>query len=188
MWPRKAPSPPAMATSGPPIRLPIRTLAVPLSASSRSVTAASSLRPVLKTLVAPMLPEPMLRMSPSPASRVSRRPKGMEPRPYPIASARISSAVVSVIGRCSQKCYGGLSTPLRFRVPMHRFAFNHREQNTALHRALVERRVLGACTHKLTVNEPSLIDVEQHQVCRCAFRESSRGQTQQPRRIDRHSA
>ena len=38
------------------------------------------LRPVRSTLVAPMLPEPMLRRSAVPAPRVSKRPNGIEPR------------------------------------------------------------------------------------------------------------
>ena len=52
------------------------TAAVPFSASSRSVAAARSLRPVRSTLVAPILPEPMARTSPRPARRVRIRPKG----------------------------------------------------------------------------------------------------------------
>ena len=50
-----------------------------LEASSRTVSRARSLRPVRSTLVAPMLPEPILRMSPRPASLVTTRPKGTEP-------------------------------------------------------------------------------------------------------------
>jgi hypothetical protein len=50
-----------------------------LPMSRRSVRRARSLRPVRSTLVAPILPEPMLRMSPSPASLVMTRPKGIEP-------------------------------------------------------------------------------------------------------------
>jgi hypothetical protein len=52
---------------------------VPFRQSRTSVAAASGLLPVRRTLVAPMLPEPMSRMSPLPARRVSSRPKGMEP-------------------------------------------------------------------------------------------------------------
>ena len=58
---------------------PISTAAVPFSASRRRVSAASGLLPVRSTLVAPMLPDPMLRTSPCPASLVRMRPKGMEP-------------------------------------------------------------------------------------------------------------
>jgi hypothetical protein len=50
-----------------------------LPASSSSVAAARSLRPVRSTLVAPILPEPMARMSPSPAIFVITSPKGIEP-------------------------------------------------------------------------------------------------------------
>ncbi len=47
------------------------------------VKIAKSFLPVLKTLVAPMLPEPILRMSPMPASFVKTSPKGIEPSKYP---------------------------------------------------------------------------------------------------------
>ena len=53
---------------------------VAFSASSTSVAAASPLRPVRRTLVAPMLPEPIERKSPAPASLVSTSPKGIDPR------------------------------------------------------------------------------------------------------------
>ena len=56
-----------------------QTAAVPFSMSTMSVAAASPLRPVRSTLVAPMLPEPMERMSCVPASRVRIRPNGIEP-------------------------------------------------------------------------------------------------------------
>ncbi len=44
-----------------------------------SVAAASPLRPVRSTLVAPILPEPIERMSGVPASRVRIKPNGIEP-------------------------------------------------------------------------------------------------------------
>ena len=50
-----------------------------LQPSSSSVAAASPLLPVRSTLVAPMLPEPILRTSPRPAACVSSRPNGIEP-------------------------------------------------------------------------------------------------------------
>ena len=46
------------------------TATVAFRASSTSVAAARSFRPVRSTLVAPMLPEPIARRSPAPASRV----------------------------------------------------------------------------------------------------------------------
>ena len=55
------------------------TATVPLSTSASSVAAASPLRPVRSTLVAPILPEPIARMSCVPASRVKMRPNGIEP-------------------------------------------------------------------------------------------------------------
>ena len=58
---------------------PISTATAPLSRSSNKVAAASPLRPVRSTLVAPILPEPICRKSPAPVRRVSTRPKGMEP-------------------------------------------------------------------------------------------------------------
>jgi len=57
----------------------ISTATTPFSASSSRVAAASPLWPVRSTLVAPILPEPILRMSPNPAARVSSRPNGIEP-------------------------------------------------------------------------------------------------------------
>ena len=59
----------------------------PLEPSSSRVAAASVLWPVRKTLVAPMLPEPMERRSPSPAKRVNPSPKGTDPIRYPTATA-----------------------------------------------------------------------------------------------------
>ena len=70
----------ASAASGPPRkRAPTRTATVPFSMSPTSVAAASFLLPVRRTLVAPILPEPMLRRSGPPESRVRMIPKGMEP-------------------------------------------------------------------------------------------------------------
>ena len=66
----KAPKPATMASPGQRHARVASTAGVPLSASQTSVAAASSLRPVRSTLVAPILPEPMARMSSTPASRV----------------------------------------------------------------------------------------------------------------------
>ena len=63
------PNPATSAISGPQA-LAIRTAAAPLAPSRISVAAASPLRPVRRTLVAPILPDPTLRISPSPAARV----------------------------------------------------------------------------------------------------------------------
>ena len=52
------------------------------------VAAANPLRPVRSTLVAPILPEPMLRRSPAPISLVNSSPKGTEPRKYPKPRAK----------------------------------------------------------------------------------------------------
>ena len=78
MWPSTAPA--AAPTAA--IWLTwttISTAATPFNASSSRVAAASPLRPVRSTLVAPILPDPTLRMSPKPAARVSSRPNGIEP-------------------------------------------------------------------------------------------------------------
>ena len=40
---------------------------------------ASILLPVLKTFVAPILPEPIFRISPKPSNLVSKYAKGIEP-------------------------------------------------------------------------------------------------------------
>ena len=50
-----------------------------LRTGNKGLAAASPLLPVRSTLVAPMLPEPIVRMSVVPASLVSTRPKGIEP-------------------------------------------------------------------------------------------------------------
>ena len=56
------------------------TAAVPFSVSQISVAAASPLRPVRSTLVAPILPEPIERRSCVPASLVRISPNGIEPK------------------------------------------------------------------------------------------------------------
>lgn len=53
----------------------------PLRRSKRRVKKATPFLPVLKTLVAPMLPDPMERISPSPTAFVSKKPNGIEPTP-----------------------------------------------------------------------------------------------------------
>lgn len=50
-----------------------------LKMSNSMVKRAKVLLPVRKTLVAPILPEPILRISPYPAMRVTNKPKGIEP-------------------------------------------------------------------------------------------------------------
>ena len=57
-----------------------RTARAPLPPSPSRVRRARSLRPDLRTLVAPMLPEPMFRGSPAPASLMLITPKGVDPR------------------------------------------------------------------------------------------------------------
>ena len=57
----------------------IITAAAPFARSSSKVRAASPLLPVRRTLVAPILPEPIWRRSRVPPSRVIRSPKGIEP-------------------------------------------------------------------------------------------------------------
>ena len=79
MWPRIAPAAAASAVGGPNNHHAKTIASVAFSASSASVAAASPLRPVRRTLVAPMLPEPIERKSPAPASFVSTSPKGMDP-------------------------------------------------------------------------------------------------------------
>ena len=69
----------AAPASAPNSRLASRIAAVALRQSSSKVSAASHLRPVRSTLVAPILPEPILRRSPVPASRVSISPNGIDP-------------------------------------------------------------------------------------------------------------
>jgi hypothetical protein len=78
MWPSTAPTAAATAGTGP-SRPHTMTATKPFSPSSSRVAAASVLLPVRSTLVAPMLPEPILRMSPMPAAWVRIRPNGIEP-------------------------------------------------------------------------------------------------------------
>ncbi len=56
-----------------------QTAAAPFSRSSSSVAAARPLRPVRSTLVAPILPDPIVRRSPAPPSRVRITPNGSSP-------------------------------------------------------------------------------------------------------------
>ena len=83
LWPstvaRPAKSPASMRPTKPQFLDTTSTTSAPLPTSSSSVTTANDLLPVLSTLVAPMLPDPIRRMSPSPAMRVNTSPKGMEP-------------------------------------------------------------------------------------------------------------
>ncbi|MEY3811481.1 MAG: hypothetical protein RIT11_563 [Pseudomonadota bacterium] len=51
-----------------------KTVKVPLSPSRRRVSAAIYLFPVLKTLVAPMFPDPTFLISPKPANFVRINP------------------------------------------------------------------------------------------------------------------
>ena len=78
-WPTNAAAPPARPATGPNRWPAITAAAVAFSMSPSSVSAARSLRPVRRTLVVPMLPEPILRRSPAPASRVTITPNGIEP-------------------------------------------------------------------------------------------------------------
>ena len=65
-------------------RVSARNAAIPaFEASNKTVRSAKSLRPVWSTLVAPMLPEPILRISPKPHILVRTSPKGIEPSKYP---------------------------------------------------------------------------------------------------------
>ena len=57
----------------------------PLEKSKSSVKKAANLFPVRKTLVAPILPDPIFRKSPSPSNFAIRIPNGIEPRRYPNA-------------------------------------------------------------------------------------------------------
>jgi hypothetical protein len=78
-WPRKAAKPATIAAVSPARARAASTAAAPLAASSSSVAAAAALLPVRSTLVAPMLPEPMLLRSPRPRARAISTPKGIEP-------------------------------------------------------------------------------------------------------------
>ena len=57
----------------------ISTTAAPLARSSSNVAAASPLRPVRSTLVAPVPPDPISCRFPAPAMRVRITPNGIEP-------------------------------------------------------------------------------------------------------------
>ena len=79
MWPTTAATPQTSMPKSPSTKPPSNTAATPFTASSSNVAAASPRRPVRNTLVAPMLPEPILRMSPAPIARVISSPNGMLP-------------------------------------------------------------------------------------------------------------
>ena len=50
-----------------------------ISLNNHAAAVPKPFLPVRNTLVAPILPEPILRTSPMPAALVSKRPKGMDP-------------------------------------------------------------------------------------------------------------
>ena len=73
-------------------------LNAPFAASSMSVAAASDLRPVRNTFVAPILPEPIVLISPPPAILVNIKPKGILPQRYPTTTQNnISPFIKSLI-------------------------------------------------------------------------------------------
>ena len=77
----------------------ISTAAAPFAASSSSVAAASPLRPVRSTLVAPILPEPIWRRSPAPGSaRQHQRRTGSSPADSRAARHMNRAAPVSMFG------------------------------------------------------------------------------------------
>ena len=77
-WPRKAPNAETTAISGP-NSAPANAANAPFNMSAKRVAAAIPFFPVRRTLVAPMLPDPMSRISPSPDNLVKTRPNGTEP-------------------------------------------------------------------------------------------------------------
>jgi len=78
-WPIIAPRPNVSALVGSAYKPSMNMGSAPLAASSRSVARASFLLPVRRTLVAPILPEPMARKSVSPKMRVRINPNGTDP-------------------------------------------------------------------------------------------------------------
>ena len=62
------------------IRLAILIVKKPFPRSDISVSSANNLLPVLKTLVAPMFPDPVLRMSLPPLILLNTSPLGKLPR------------------------------------------------------------------------------------------------------------
>ena len=81
-WPTIAPPAAKIAISGP-YCTPNTTANTPLPPSRIKVAAARDLRPVLRTFVAPIFPEPTLRISPCPANHTSSNPNGIDPTIYP---------------------------------------------------------------------------------------------------------
>ena len=93
------------------------------------MAAARPLRPVRSTLVAPILPEPILRRSPAPASRVSRSPNGIEPSDSRAASESSGGSQDFSVHRTSPKRaslsqsrraaqqFGSKATPLALPAP-----------------------------------------------------------------------
>src|SRR3954470_18077640 len=98
LCPSTAPSPAATPMIGPNIAQAI-TATKPFSASRIKVAAARPLLPVRSTLVAPMLPDPMVRMSPRPAARVRTSPNGIEPSRYPKTKGARRWAAYHIIDR-----------------------------------------------------------------------------------------
>src|SRR5262245_62161400 len=113
--------------------------------SPSKVAAARPLRPVRKTLVAPILPEPIVRMSVVPASRVRISPNGIEPSRYPNASA--SSQMIACI-------VGGASHVFVDRAPRH-----DRSHHPTLQPRLVERRVLALGFELSAIEHPGHVEI-----------------------------
>ena len=77
-WPKTVKNP-AISAKSLPYSLATKTVAAPFPQSSKSVATAIPLRPVRKTLVAPMFPEPIFLISIFKKNLDKMNPNGIEP-------------------------------------------------------------------------------------------------------------
>jgi len=83
IWPSTAVMPTNASATGSSQNHPATNIAkAPFPASNNKVHRATNLPAFLKTLVAPILPDPKLLISPWPENFVNKIPKGMDPRKY----------------------------------------------------------------------------------------------------------
>ena len=141
------------------------------------VSAASALLPVRKTLVAPILPEPIRRMSPMPGragsapARTGSSPAGSRrwrrgeksdhrrarllrrcaPRNDTLDGSSLRAQRSNLVGR----------DPGSSLAPEDRAAVDDRALDPALHRAAVERRVLRFRAELVGVDPPRRVGIEQ---------------------------
>ncbi len=170
--------PPAAASAASPGRTArprATTASVAFSASSSSVAAARSLRPVRSTLVAPMLPEPIVRKIAGAGERASAaartessRGDSRAPAPETARSTKSpTDAAHALRRRRLAKAYSCAIAP-----------GNQRQLDPPFHPRRVERRVAAARMQRRRIEHIGLVGIEADQVGRRADREPPAGKPQ----------